>query len=317
MKKKLSYFLAAAVCLATLCSCSQGGTPGGGGTADGPRDSVTLRNALGMQTTDPADTNETDVLTVNEQIYEGLYTLDESGGGYQPSLAKEIDISEDSTVYTITLQDGVKFHNGETMKASDVVFSYQHFMDNPKYNSYTDMIENVEALDDSHVEITIDRPYSPILHTFFKIKILSEKEVTSQGDDFGTIANLAGTGPYYMDAETYQPNSGWTLYAFEDYWQGAPQIKQIDYVVIEDNSAAVIALQNGEIDYMSVPLSNWADIKDSGKFATNEMESNDIQFMCINYESSDVLNNDKVRQAIVHATNREAMNEVVDAAFAA
>lgn len=98
--------------------------------------------------------------------------------------------------------------------------------------------------------------------------------------------------------------------AFEDYWQGAPQIKQIDYVVIEDNSAAVIALQNGEIDYMSVPLSNWADIKDSGKFATNEMESNDIQFMCINYESSDVLNNDKVRQAIVHATNREAMNEV-------
>ena len=40
------------------------------------------------------------------------------------------------------------------------------------------------------------------------------------------------------------------------------------------------------------------------------MESNDIQFMCINYESSDVLNNDKVRQAIVHATNREAMNEV-------
>lgn len=80
--------------------------------------------------------------------------------------------------------------------------------------------------------------------------------------------------------------------------------------MIEDNSSAVIALKNGDIDYLSVPLSNWADIKDSGKFATNEMESNDIQFMCINYESSEVLNNDKVRQAIVHATNREAMNMV-------
>lgn len=279
MKKTLSYILAIVVCLATLCGC--GDTPSGGQTTDGPRDSVMLRNALGMQTTDPADTNETDVLTVNEQIYEGLYTLDESGGGYQPCLAKQIDISDDATVYTITLQDGVKFHNGETLKASDVVFSYQHFMDNPKYNSYTDMIEKVEALDDSHVVITIARPYSPILHTFFKIKILSEKEVTSQGSDFGTIANLAGTGPYYMDAETYRPNSGWTLYAFEDYWQGAPQIKKIGYVVIEDNSSAVIALKNGDIDYLSVPLSNWADIKDSGKFATNEMESNDIQFMCI------------------------------------
>lgn len=110
MKKTLSYILAIVVCLATLCGC--GDTPSGGQTTDGPRDSVMLRNALGMQTTDPADTNETDVLTVNEQIYEGLYTLDESGGGYQPCLAKQIDISDDATVYTITLQDGVKFHNG-------------------------------------------------------------------------------------------------------------------------------------------------------------------------------------------------------------
>ena len=113
-----------------------------------------------------------------------------------------------------------------------------------------------------------------------------------------------------MDAETYRPNSGWTLYAIEDYWQGAPQIKKIGDAVIENESSAVIVLKYGDIDYLSVSLSNWADIKDSGKFATNEMESNDIQFMCINYESSEVLNNDKVRQAIVHATNREAMNMV-------
>ena len=66
MKKTLSYILAIVVCLATLCGC--GDTPSGGQTTDGPRDSVMLRNALGMQTTDPADTNATEVLTVNEQI---------------------------------------------------------------------------------------------------------------------------------------------------------------------------------------------------------------------------------------------------------
>lgn len=55
MKKTLSYILAIVVCLATLCGC--GDTPSGGQTTDGPRDSVMLRNALGMQTTDPADTN--------------------------------------------------------------------------------------------------------------------------------------------------------------------------------------------------------------------------------------------------------------------
>ena len=83
MKKTLSYILAIVVCLATLCGC--GDTPSGGQTTDGPRDSVMLRNALGMQTTDPADTNETDVLTVNEQIYEGLYTLDERAADISPA----------------------------------------------------------------------------------------------------------------------------------------------------------------------------------------------------------------------------------------
>lgn len=46
MKKTLSYILAIVVCLATLCGC--GDTPSGGQTTDGPRDSVMLRNALGM-----------------------------------------------------------------------------------------------------------------------------------------------------------------------------------------------------------------------------------------------------------------------------
>ena len=96
-----------------------------------------LRNALGMQTTDPADTNETDVLTVNEQIYEGLYTLDESGGGYQPCLAKKIDISDDATVYTITLQDGVKFHNGKELTAKDVKASYDRLLNKDDPVRYT------------------------------------------------------------------------------------------------------------------------------------------------------------------------------------
>lgn len=305
MKRYLSLALALIMVFTLMTGC------GNNQKNSSESGAITLRNYMALPTTDPADTNETGVLTVNEQVYEGLYTLDESVGGYEKLLAKDVQISDDGTVYDITLQEGVKFHNGETMTADDVVFSYEHFMANSKYNTYTNMIKSVEAIDETHVRITLDRAYSPILHTFYKVKILSQKEVTEQGEEFGTIANLAGTGPYSWDADSYKPNTGWTLNAFEDYWQGAPSIKKINYVVIEDDAAAVIALQNGEIDWMSVPLASWDEVKNSGDFETDEMQSNELFFCSINWEHSEVLANDLVRQAIAYAMNRDAMNQIV------
>ena len=310
MKKQASLLLAGMLLITSLSACGESPEPNTG-EENGEHSSITLRNYMALPTNDPADTNETGVLTVNEQIYEGLYALNEAEGGYDKLLAKEVEISDDGTIYDITLQDGVKFHNGETMTSADVVFSYEHFMANSKYNTYTNMIVDVEAVDDTHVRITLDRPYSPILHTFYKVKILSQKEVESQGDEFGTVANLAGTGPYSWDLDAYKPTTSWTLNAFEDYWQGAPSIKTINYVVIEDDAAAVIALENGEIDWMTVPLANWDDIKNSGKFATDERQSNEIFFLSINWEASDILANDKVREAIAYAMDREAMNQIV------
>ena len=310
MKKQASLLLAGMLLITSLSACGESPEPNTG-EENGEHSSITLRNYMALPTTDPADTNETGVLTVNEQIYEGLYALNEAEGGYDKLLAKEVEISDDGTIYDITLQDGVKFHNGETMTSADVVFSYENFMSNSKYNTYTNMIVDVEAVDDTHVRITLDRPYSPILHTFYKVKILSQKEVESQGDEFGTVANLAGTGPYSWDLDAYKPTTSWTLNAFEDYWQGAPSIKTINYVVIEDDAAAVIALENGEIDWMTVPLANWDDIKNSGKFATDERQSNEIFFLSINWEASDILANDKVREAIAYAMDREAMNQIV------
>lgn len=62
---------------------------------------------------------------------------------------------------------------------------------------------------------------------------------------------------------------------------------------------------------MTVPLANWDDIKNSGKFATDERQSNEIFFLSINWEASDILANDKVREAIAYAMDREAMNQIV------
>lgn len=304
----------------TFTGCASNTTPAPANPADtsGTKEpagdkAIRLRLTASLASLDWEQTTNTRDMKVWHQMYEGLYGMDEANNGYYQELAKTVDVSEDGKVYTIGLQDGVKFQNGDTMKASDVVFSYKRAMKNSRFNYLTSMIADVEAVDDATVKITLKTAYSPIGHTFYCIKILSEREVTEQGDKFGTIPHKAGTGAYYVSE--YDIATGVKLQAFDGYWRGAPAIKAINYVVISDETAAIIAYENGELDYFEdAPLSDWDSLaKVAGKNSTL-IKGNNIMFMAINYlspTSNKVLANDKVRQAIFYAVNKTDINLAV------
>jgi len=272
---------------------------------------VKFRLIASLASLDWEQTTNTRDMKVWHQMYEGLYGMDEAKNGYYQELAKKVDVSKDQKVYTIALQDGVKFQNGDPLKASDVVFSYKRAMKNPRFKYLTSMIVDVQAVNAGTVKIILDKPYSPIGHTFFCIKILCEKEVTAQGAKFGTIPNKAGTGAYY--ATEYNVASGLKLKAFEGYWRGAPAIKDVEYVVISDETAAVIAYENGELDYFEdVPLSAWKDVSAFAGENSKLIKGNNIMFMAINYLSpKKALADLKVRQAIFYAINKKDINLAV------
>lgn len=276
---------------------------------------IRLRLTASLASLDWEQTTNTRDMKVWHQMYEGLYGMDEANNGYYQELAKNVDVSEDGKTYTIALQDGVKFQNGDTMKASDVVFSYKRAMKNSRFNYLTSMIADVEAVDDATVKISLKTPYSPIGHTFYCIKIISEREVTEQGDKFGTIPHKAGTGAYYVSE--YDVATGVKLKAFEDYWRGAPTIKSVEYVVISDATAAVIAYENGELDYFEdAPLSDWKSLSEVAGENSTLIKGNNIMFMAINYLSPNkALANDKVRQAIFYAVNKKDVNLAVSEGF--
>lgn len=123
MKKYISLLLAALMLLSLLAGCGGGKTNADDG--DGTR-TLVLRNTAGLSTNDPHATTNTHDYTVFENIYEGLYDLNEATGGYDLRLAEKVEANDDATEYIVTLKQGVKFHNGETMTADDVVFSYDH-----------------------------------------------------------------------------------------------------------------------------------------------------------------------------------------------
>ncbi len=276
---------------------------------------IKLRLAASLTSLDWEQTTNTRDMKVWHQMFEGLYGMDEANNGYYKELAKEVALSDDKMVYTITLQEGVKFQNGDPLKASDVVFSYNRAMKNSRFNYLTSMITGVEAIDDATVKITLNAPYSPIDHTFYCIKILSEKVVTEQGEAFGTIPHKAGTGAYY--ATDYEIATGVKLEAFADYWRGAPAIKSIEYIVITDETAAVIAYENGELDYYEdAPLSDWKSLSEIAGDSSTLIKGNNIMFMAINYLSPNkALADLKVRQAIFYAINKGDANIAVSDGF--
>lgn len=309
MKRFISLLMSTLLLVAALAGCGDGGQASGES-----QNTVTLRNTASLTTSDPNQTTNTHEYTVFENIYEGLYDLNEATGGYDLRLAEKVEANEDVTEYIVTLKQGVKFHNGETMTADDVVFSYDLAQSSPKQASYVRPLGHVEKIDDYTVRIVLNQPFSPIGHMLHKVKILSQKEVTEQGEDFGKIANKAGTGPYMWEEDNYNPLTSWSAVAFEDYHRGKAKIERIVWNVIEDDTSAITALQNGEIDYMIVPISYWEDVKSSDKFTCVEKESNEVMTFCINIESPDygsVLQNDLVRLAIMYAIDRDAVNQLV------
>ena len=314
-KRALVTILVILIACLMLSGCSSG--PSSSAPAVSGNDKVLkFRLPSSLTSLNPQQTTATRDMKVWTQIYEGLYGIDESKNGYYKELAKDVKLSDDKKVYTITLRDNVKFQNGEPLNASDVVFTYKRAMKDPRFGYLTAKITDVAAVDALTVKITLSEAYAPIVHTFSSLKIMNEKEVTSLGDKFGTAPSKAGTGPYYPTE--FNVATGVKLEAFENYWGGAPSIKKVEFRVISDNAATEVAFQNKELDYLEdAALSNWNSLKTAAGDDNSAMiKGNNIHFLTVNYQSPNkngILANDKVRQAIFYAINKDDINKAMAA----
>lgn len=152
-------------------------------------------------------------------------------GEVVPHLAESWEVSEDGLTYTFHLRKGVKFHNGEELKAEDVVFSMERLLAIGQGYSYIfkPIVEKVEALDDYTVRFHLKKPFGPFLYALVRLYILNKDEVLAHIDPTGEYGEMgdygkkwllthdAGSGPYMvkeMRLEEY-------LHAvrFPDYWK--------------------------------------------------------------------------------------------------
>lgn len=311
MKKRYTLVSLAVSCILALCACSQNT---GREPSNTERDDVVVSINMVVNSLDPHDNYSLVQEQVLQPVYESLYVFDESTREYLPRLATGYTLSDDGLEYIFTLREDVKFHNGEEMKASDVVFSVERAKQNASLNTYTSPIAECKAVDEHTVSFTLHAPYAPFIHHLRKINIVSEVAVAETGEEnMASAICKGGTGPYVITS--YEPDTAIQYEAFPEYYRGEASIKRITVKPYTDLSTGLIAFENGELDFYAVPLANWKDISESGLYNTTVVASNHISFFGIN-PMSDYYSDQNLRYAVQHCINREALNDVAYEGYA-
>jgi peptide/nickel transport system substrate-binding protein len=243
-------------------------------------------------------------------VYETLVKL-EADGSITGLLAESWEISDDGLTYTFALRDGVTFHNGVAFDADDVVFSINNVLSkDPAHPFATTLapINAVTAVDASTVELTVDAVSANLL--FF---LTQGQGVILQESAIATIANEPiGTGPFQFD--------GWTvgdsivLSRYDSYWGSPALLDTVTFRYINEPTALNTAMLTGDIDILagvSAP-ELLTSFENDDRFVVLEGLTNGEVTMSLNGRRAP-LDDVRVRQAITHAIDRQA---VVDLAYA-
>ncbi|MDL2248099.1 ABC transporter substrate-binding protein [Tyzzerella sp. OttesenSCG-928-J15] len=183
-----------------------------------------------------------------KMVFDSLLFLDNQTLEIKPRLATEWH-TDDSTTYTFKLREDVYFHNGEPVKASDVVWTFQRAKGSTTASSLGSIIEEVKATDDYTVEITltaknVDFPYMLTMPTS---SIMSEKAVA---DD---PIEGAGVGSGAFKVDSYEFGDYVKVVRNENYWGEVTPTKSVTIRYMPEDTTRLIALETGEIDVCQDP----------------------------------------------------------------
>ena len=264
-------------------------------------------------TADPHANTKNMTMTLFNWVYNGLVFAD-GQGVVTCDLAESYELVNEGKSYVFQLRQDIKFHNGEQMTADDVVFSINRAVEMTYYKNYTGSIESVEKTGDWEVTINLKNVDNAFLYNLYAIKIVSQKAVEAEGDNFGNGAQLAGTGPYVI--KEYDPNTLIKFEKYADYHGECGNIETINAHIITNATTRATALQTGELDFIMVPSSSWEEISSSGKFNAELLTSSKVIALIISNgkaEGEDQTRpqiNKLVRKAMYYAINRDALVSV-------
>jgi peptide/nickel transport system substrate-binding protein len=241
---------------------------------------------------------------VYANVFEGL-TRFARDGSIVPALAKSWEISEDGLTYTFHLNDGVTFHDGSTMDAEDVKFSLERINAEGSLNAqkalYAD-IAAVEVVDPLTVKVTLSKPNGNMIYNL----AWGDAVIVAPESADGNKTNPIGTGPFVF-ANRVEGDSI-TLSKNSNYWGTPVALESATFRFIADPTAAFAALQAGDVDaFPNFPAPETvAQFENDPRFRVVIGATEGETVLSMN-NGKPPLDNIKVRAAIAHAIDRQAI----------
>ncbi|MGV1828220.1 ABC transporter substrate-binding protein [Agrobacterium vitis] len=235
-----------------------------------------------------------------------------------PQLATGWAWSEGGKVLTMTLRQGVKFHDETPFNAEAVVATIQRNMTMAESRRKSELasVEKVEAIGSDTVKFTLKAPDSTLLAQLSDRAgmIVSPKAAKELGANFGSHPVCAG--PFKFVERVQQDRI--VLEKFGDYWnKDQIFINKLTYLPIVDSTVRLANLRSGDLDMIErVAPTDAASIKSDGKLDFEQAVGVGYMAMYVNIGNSPRANNPlgkdkRLRQAFSLAIDREALNQIV------
>ncbi|MGQ9710139.1 MAG: ABC transporter substrate-binding protein [Anaerolineae bacterium] len=244
-------------------------------------------------------------------IFDTLCWRDASGQTI-PWLATDWQVSDDGKTWTFTLRDGVRWHDGKPFTADDVIFTFEYSKNHPDVGWFMVQlgeVESVQKVAENRVEIRLKRPFAPFLQTVAEAMFIIPKHIWEKVDDPKAYVKpdaFIGTGAYRL--VKYSQEEGTYLYeANPDFFLGEPYVRRIEFVPVSDPA---LALLNGDIaafdKFGGVNEEFLAPFR-KAPFQIKQAPGEWGMFLYFNLEKDTPLRDVRVRQAIAHAVDRQAL----------
>ena len=331
--KRITAALTAAVMAVSLAACSNNADPVGESSQPSQTDTesqavhLNLAESWDFQyfytiiTPEVSSSSGYDITYYLTSFYDTLFEYN-TDGEVVGVLAEDWAMSEDGKTYTFQIKQGVKFSDGSDLTAEDVAKSILAVpvnlgQYNGSYGRLSTIIEDAVVVDEYTVELHLTQPYYNTLrelclaNPFGIVSSEQFNEDLTAKDTFRTATY--GTGPYMYAGD----NDGqtWNFGRNPNYWGEAPDVDSFSIKYIPDNDAKILAMQNGEVDFLSgiknISAESFEQMEQTEGFQAQADEKS-LQTYYVGYNLSDPIFGDQtVREAISSAVDKDAIVESI------
>ncbi len=305
MKKLLAIALVLTSLLSLLAGCGQkAGTDADGGS--GEKDSLIVAINSEPRSLDAHGSSDSSSTQIKHLIYDTMLKQADDGS-VAPGLIESWEYQDDLTL-TLHVRQGVKFHNGETLDANDIIYNLKRAYESEYTNWMVSTVDvaNCTAVDDYTVEMKLTAPTGALLSQLCFLYVVDEQTVEGGASMEETPI---GTGPFVF-TEWFRGDRI-DLATNTEYWGTVPSFSTLTMRIITESSSRAMEIESGGVDIALNIAANDMENLDANpdvNLLTTPSYSN--VFIGMNC-SSEPFNNKTLRQAVSYALDRESIVQAV------